>query len=675
MQLRNLFYLLLALPLVFAACENGSEGTDKKPDTPEVKDPVLTLTSDATMEFTAEGGAGEITYTLQNAVEGTTLTATCEAEWVKDVTAGETVTFAVAANDGDAREAKVVVAYGEQKFEVAVKQAKKEQGEEPGDEPKEPVAVTAQSLIGEYYGSDADYNPDSDLYYVILSDKVIDFEAEELVDGAAYYNLTLYAPKYEGEWKETMTLPVGEYTLDMEETYAAGRICGVESFFMTYDSAATEEPEPLMYEAAKLDVTETTVTLTATLGGVEHVVTFTGDQVIYNYTEPETPVVPSKPTEFAPVKVTASHSNMDAGNFMLNLYFNDSKFHEFDMYDETAPNDNYLSPGTYTTEDGTIGTEWSRYNDGAKKMNIESAELTLTLNQDDWTFTIVGEFSSVEGHAHTINWTGAIEGFVDPNAPEKMEVTKAEAVKRNNTTWEIFLWDIVDAQTQTTDFTRIVVSLAEDNILHVTDGTYNVTDGNILLCTPENNSESWYHVNSSTGGEITDCELTVAIDKENETAKLSGYFVATGKTVEFEWNGAVVGFRYKEMSADGITDWEYVYIYSQYKEFVKYDTSSLWLVSTNDDKFELQVRNSDNPIEKGIAAGTYPVAVWNDRLGVTYGKINGAYVESGELIVEVNDTEYTFTFAFTDEDGNEWKGSYTGPVEFTSYVHPWMDYE
>ncbi|MBQ8494113.1 MAG: BACON domain-containing protein [Alistipes sp.] len=218
MKLRNFFYLLLALPLVFAACENGSEGTDKKPDVPEVKDPVLTLTSsasmevaaeggdyvityklenakegvtleatceaawvtdltagetvtftvaaneetaprettivvtyetqkfevavkqvakdevpapvltltsDATMEFTAEGGAGEITYKLENAVEGTTLTATCEAEWVKDVAAGETVTFTVAANDGDAREAKVVVAYGEQKFEVTVKQAKK----------------------------------------------------------------------------------------------------------------------------------------------------------------------------------------------------------------------------------------------------------------------------------------------------------------------------------------------------------------------------------------------------------------------------------------------------------------------------------------------------------------------------------------------------------------------
>ena len=119
MKIKNLFYLLLALPLVFAACNE----TPDVPPTPEAK-PSLTLTSDAVLNFGAKGGEAEITYNLQNPVEGTELTVSCEADWVEAV-AGDKVRVTVAANDGEAREAKIVVAYGDLNFEVAVKQAAK----------------------------------------------------------------------------------------------------------------------------------------------------------------------------------------------------------------------------------------------------------------------------------------------------------------------------------------------------------------------------------------------------------------------------------------------------------------------------------------------------------------------------------------------------------------------
>ena len=118
MKIKNLFYLLLALPLVFAACEKTPEPT------PNQKEAVLTLTSDAVLNFGAEGGEAEITYNLQNPVEGTELTVACEANWVEAV-AGDKVRVTVAANDGEAREAKIVVAYGDLNFEVTVKQAAK----------------------------------------------------------------------------------------------------------------------------------------------------------------------------------------------------------------------------------------------------------------------------------------------------------------------------------------------------------------------------------------------------------------------------------------------------------------------------------------------------------------------------------------------------------------------
>ena len=58
MKIKNLFYLLLALPLAFASCEETPNEVEK----PVEKCPVLTLTSDATLSFGAEGGE-TITHT------------------------------------------------------------------------------------------------------------------------------------------------------------------------------------------------------------------------------------------------------------------------------------------------------------------------------------------------------------------------------------------------------------------------------------------------------------------------------------------------------------------------------------------------------------------------------------------------------------------------------------
>ena len=144
MKLKNLFYLLLAAPLAFAACNETPEPEPQPKPEPE-KNPTLTLTSAATMEFEAAGGEGVITYTLENAVEGTELTATCEADWVANVTVGETVTFVVDENeDTEARETKVVVAYGKLSFEVTVKQEGKK------ETPKAPVFELVSDEVMEF---------------------------------------------------------------------------------------------------------------------------------------------------------------------------------------------------------------------------------------------------------------------------------------------------------------------------------------------------------------------------------------------------------------------------------------------------------------------------------------------------------------------------------------------
>ena len=135
--MKKFFYFLLALPLVFAACGNEPEPEPQ----PVVKDPVLNVT-ETTLDFVAEGAEGTIHYSVENAVEGTEVEATCAAEWVTNLTVAENITFVVEANEGEARETSIVVAYGDLQKSVAVKQAAK--GEEP--KPNAPVfeAVTAE---------------------------------------------------------------------------------------------------------------------------------------------------------------------------------------------------------------------------------------------------------------------------------------------------------------------------------------------------------------------------------------------------------------------------------------------------------------------------------------------------------------------------------------------------
>ena len=125
MKIKHFFYLLLALPLAFAACEPveapNTPNTPENPDTPEnpTKEPVLTLTSENSLQFGCEGGEGVITYTLENAVEGVELTAEATEAWITDVTVGETITFAVAANEvTEERQGRILVTYGDKLFNV-----------------------------------------------------------------------------------------------------------------------------------------------------------------------------------------------------------------------------------------------------------------------------------------------------------------------------------------------------------------------------------------------------------------------------------------------------------------------------------------------------------------------------------------------------------------------------
>ena len=397
MKLRNLFYLLLALPLVFAACEEGSDDTDK---TPEYK-AELKLTSESTMEFPAEGGDGEISFTAEM-VEVTRMSeqpmpkAECDADWVTDLAVGEKVTFKVAANEGDARETKVVVTYDTESFEVVVKQAKK--ADEP-DKSADPVAVTAVAFGGEYFSA-AELEMDVDNYFFTLSDKP--FTAEGGVDPTANaYAVDLYVAAYDGEWQENMTLPVGEYTLDTENSYAAGKftgylVLGAEDFAYS--------------EAGKLVVTENGLTLTVTIDGVEHTVTYEGAMTLANGSE--------KPMDTTVIEL--SHTMLyyygdyytpgEADNFIIILgdkgltedgwEYEDGHYYKFDTFTERIDKTNGISVpyGTYTVTNfaegntaqaGDINAQSSFYYSGDWEVQETITEGTLTVSENGFVAEVV----------------------------------------------------------------------------------------------------------------------------------------------------------------------------------------------------------------------------------------------------------------------------------------------
>ena len=214
--MKKLFYLLLCLPLAFAACT--------EPDTPGVenKEYDLKVTSETILNFEAEGGKGVIAYTLEektrfSPVGQPVVEAFCEATWVSELTVAENITFQVAANEADARETEIVVTYGEQEVKVAVKQAAKKINNE-NDE----VVFEAQILTGEYYGDY--YTPDAGNYYIFFSDYGFD-EDGSILTNSIYYQLDLYGTLFEGEAVNGyIPLPAGTYYFDVNDTMACNTI-------------------------------------------------------------------------------------------------------------------------------------------------------------------------------------------------------------------------------------------------------------------------------------------------------------------------------------------------------------------------------------------------------------------------------------------------------------------
>ena len=448
MKLKNLFYLLLALPLVFAACEEPNvEGPDQPQPGDEVKDPVLTLTSSAEINFAAVGGEGEITYTLENAVEGTELTATCEAEWVTDVTVAETVTFTVEANEETAeRETKVVVAYGELSFEVAVKQAGKNEAPKApefnltSDEVMEftqdnayglitfeivnPVAgasVTAKSNAA-WVKNFAVRQANGEIAFEVEANTGAAREAEITATyGMLEFNVTVKQAEY--------VAPAPELIIDSannEFEYEGGN--GEIAFHVKNAVEGVEATASTAAEWIKIDsCSNGIVAYTVALNDVEAMREASIDIVygdlkqevkIKQYFKGYDPNVTYATFNITEVRATATSSN----TWDLILFEEDPILGEmFTRISVKLPEANgfYITEGTYSMADGSIlrnnsnvettGNSYYRYNGSGAAMT--DATLTMNIDKENEKSHFYGKFNTADGE-YTFEWNGAVDGFM-----------------------------------------------------------------------------------------------------------------------------------------------------------------------------------------------------------------------------------------------------------------------
>lgn len=216
MKLKSFFSFLSILGLgLFVAC-NPDEPTPQ----PEPQAPVITLNA-TQVPVSYEGGTMTMGYALQNPIEGETITATAEMDWITnlDTSVSGALTFTVLPNEEQTpRESWVTISYKNLEADVAflVQQAGK-----PGP------AFVLEDITPEMTSFSVHVVPaDSDLPYICgyaTQDYIDVFELEE--DAALFQNdLDYYS--YLAQMNGT-TLPEylrqmsqkGEYTFQVDKLY------------------------------------------------------------------------------------------------------------------------------------------------------------------------------------------------------------------------------------------------------------------------------------------------------------------------------------------------------------------------------------------------------------------------------------------------------------------------
>lgn len=223
----NRFLALVALVAVaLTACDKGSTE-------PTYSSKIELNKSEVT--FPKTGGEEVVTFLIQNG-QGGKVTAEASAEWLTArAEFNSDVVITVEANEGDAREAQVVVKYTTAKDAIIT--VKQKAGNVTFDEEFE-----AKRFEGHYFGNGN--------YFVTLSDIGLAKDRSHKANGT-YYVFDFYGSTPSD--KEYPVLPNGTYTFDAANTKANGTFSDESSWYCV-TNAAGEYETVKNYKSAKVTV-------------------------------------------------------------------------------------------------------------------------------------------------------------------------------------------------------------------------------------------------------------------------------------------------------------------------------------------------------------------------------------------------------------------------------------
>lgn len=229
-------------------------------------------------------------------------------------------------------------------------------------------------------------------------------------------------------------------------------------------------------------------------------------------------------------------------------------------------------------------------------------------------------------------------------------------------------WDVTFVETDPMKgpmYTRISFALAEANTQRVSDGTYSVENGGILLNSYTDNDYSTYRHNASDSADILDATFTVATDIDAKTISIEGTFKVGDKNYSIEYNGEMRGMDLGEAVSGAI----------EYNEWASANSTwcdakeCLFTLKSADGNFSIVIDIYHSGGSKIIPAGTYNLEtktsevndVANNNSEVIFNSVK-AYTTTGTVIVEHIAGGYKISFDIVDDIDRNFKGSYEGPI-------------
>lgn len=266
--MKKLLSILALLSLIFTACEPADN---------ETKDAAIKLTTDAEVNIGCGSAMGMLKYELVKPIEGATVEATANVEWITNFGYKEMgkITYNVESNpDETPRTGIITVTYDSSSFQVTINQA--------GNPAPTNKTITDFKLYGKYYGIQSGlYN-----YYLIFSDLGLDDSNMYSVPNAHFYLVDLFLDEAPAD-TTNITIPVGTYDFDKSNSGFAGTFTDTNSWYQINDDQGFASSEnQISYESGKLTVEEGKVTLEVTLfiGDVKekHTVIYEGNYSFIN---------------------------------------------------------------------------------------------------------------------------------------------------------------------------------------------------------------------------------------------------------------------------------------------------------------------------------------------------------------------------------------------------------